>query len=843
MPAPATPLDDSGTSFASAQELARRLAEISDPATPGHFDEARDEHGRLRPIWERFLALSGPQALSGLPEHARTIERLIQQNGVTHNVYDARQSGARPWSVNPLPLLIEPNEWRVISRGIAQRARLLNEILKDVYGPGHLLTEGLLPPALVKGHPGYLRALDQVRPASDIFLHIAAFDIARGPDGRWWVVSSRTQSPSGLGYVREHRLIVSRLFTEAFRGLRIQHIASSYRRLLTTLTELAQPLRDGEPLRFALLTPGPYNETYFEQAYLAGYLGLPLVEGGDLVTREDKLYLKTLQGLQRVHGLLRRLDDEFLDPLELRADSSLGVPGLVQVIRAGNVVMANALGAGFLESAAIQGFLPALSQRLLGEPLHMPSLDTWWCGESAALNAIAPRLHDQVIKPTYQGSTLPAFDPVIARTLDEAALAGLAERIRQHPGQYTAQSYLAFSQALTWQVDRLMPKTALLRVYAIAGTDGQWELVPGGMTRIASMDPHVVSLGQGGSTLDTWVSVDGEVDTFSMLPGRSGLSARARQTPPTAWRPVSSRVAENLFWLGRYTERADFMTRLAREVLMIASSSDGDLQSLQSAANRLAVLNGLVPVQTPSLSQSSSIFVRALIAAFKDPNAVSLDFYLRAIDNNLRLSRDLLPADHVRLAGAMRRSLSMQDPTLMVALEALDALSLQLAALTGLQTDRMTRDLGWRLLTLGRLIERLVKMSESLQAFLELDAVASSRGFDALLTIFDSIITYRARYQGRQEIDALIELLMFDDTNPRSLAWIVQECLLELSRLPDPGDELLGIERQLRALQPRRAIALNAAEVSEQLAVLGRRLSDGLSSQYFAHVLTRRTRS
>lgn len=835
--------DHAGAPFARANELARRLAEISDPATPGHFQEVRDPSGRLRPIWEQFLAFAGPGALEDMPDRARTIERLIRQNGVTYNVHDARQSAVRPWSVNPLPFLISAQEWQTLSQGVAQRARLLNEILKDVYGPGQLVREGLLAPALVHGHPGYLRAVDQVRPAGDLYLHIVAFDLARGPDGRWWVVSQRTQSPSGLGYVLENRLIVSRLLNEAFRGLRIQHIASSYRRLLNTLSELAQPLRGAEPLRLALLTPGPYNETYFEHAYLAAYLGLPLVEGGDLVTRDDKLYLKTLQGLQRIHGLLRRLDDAFLDPLELRADSSLGIPGLVQVIRAGQVVVANALGAGFLESPAIQGFLPAIARRLLGEDLHLPSLDTWWCGESAALEAVAPALRHQVIKPTYPGPPQQAFDPVIARTLDDAALAQWAERIRRHPEQFTAQAYLPFSQALTWQAGRLVPKAALLRVYAIAGTEGQWTLLPGGMTRIAAQDPHIVSLGQGGSTLDTWVATEGEVDTYSMLSGRSVSMAGLGRQGPVAWRPVSSRVAENLFWLGRYTERTDFMTRLAREVLLIATSVEGQSPELQLAATRLSVSHGLVSAQTPGLSQSSTVFVRSLVGALHDPAAVSLDFYLRAIDANLSLLRDLLPADHVRLAGAMRRSLAMQDTSLGGALEALDELGLQLAALTGLQADRMTRDLGWRVLMLGRLLERLIKMSETLQVFLELDAIGSSRGFDALLTLFDSIITYRARYQGRQDIDALAELLMFDDSNPRSIAWVVQETLLELSRLPDPAADLLTLERQMRETLPRRGQAQDPVGLCARFADLGRRLSDGLSSQYFAHVLTRRTQS
>lgn len=838
---PAPSPDDPTRAKALTQDILRQLGRMTAPASPGHFDEVREADGRLRPLWQRFFELTGSEALTGIADHAQTVARFIEHNGVTYNVHDAQRPAARPWSLDPLPVLIDAPEWQGIARGVAQRARLLNQVLCDVYGPGRLLEQGLLPAALVKGHPGYLREVDQTRPAGDIYLHIAAFDLARGPNGQWWVVSNRTQSPSGLGYLLENRLIVSRLFPEAFSGLRIQHIASSYRRLLTTLSALAQPLRDGEPLRFALLTSGPFNETYFEHAYLASYLGLPLVEGGDLVARDGKLWLKTLQGLQRIHGLLRRLDDEFMDPLELRSDSSLGVPGLVQVIRSGNVVMANALGTGFLESPAIQGFLPAIATQLMGESLLLPSLDTWWCGEPAALQAVLPKLKSQVVKPTYMGSTQEPFDPVIAKTLDAAGLATLAERMRKRPNLHTAQAYLPFSQALTLHDVRLIPRTAMLRVFAIATPDGQWEVVPGAMTRIASQDPHIVSIGRGGSTLDTWVSVEGEVDTFSMLPGKG---RRVVASPSTGWRPVSSRGAENLFWLGRYTERADFSARLAREILTIAASADRGLQSLQGAVTQLAVHNGLVPPQTPTLRQSPAVFARALIAGLSDPAAFSMDFCLRAIEANLRLSRDLLPADHASLAQAMRRTLATaQERSIMDTVQALDRLSLQLAALTGLQVDRMTRDQGWRVLMMGRLIERLVKMSETLQFFLERDAADSSRGFDALLTLFDSIITYRARYQGYQEIDALTELLVFDESNPRALCWIVQELLVELSRLPNPGEELMAVERRLRSLQPRRVQGADPVQTSALLASLGCELSDSLSSQYFAHVHTRRTRA
>jgi uncharacterized alpha-E superfamily protein len=617
--------------------------------------------------------------------------------------------------------------------------------------------------------------------------------------------------------------------------MHIQHIASSYRRLLDTLTELAKPIAKDQPVRFALLTPGPYNETYFEHAYLARYLGLPLVEGADLTVRDDKLYLKTLHGLQPIHGLLRRLDDEFLDPLELRADSSLGVPGLLQAVRAGNVLIANALG-----------FLPAIAEKLLGHPLSMPSLHTWWCGEDAAWQDISSKLETQVIKPTFIGSVGPHFQPIVGERLDEVQMEALKAKITERPEIYTTQTYLPLSQAMTWQENRFTPKTAMLRFYAIANTNGSWEILPGAMTRVSSEDPHVVSIQRGGSTLDTWVATDGVVDTYSMLPQRSKTLGPAT---PHGTQLVSSRSAENLFWLGRYTERSESLTRLAKESLMIASiSGEGNLLALQEAITELNVRAGLIPAEAPALSKSPKVFARTLVSHLLNKDSFSIGYYLQALDNNLRLVRDRLPSDHTRLASAMRlalmnrlgNQLPLEDRSLIVAIEALDNLGLQLAGLTGLQSDRMTRDLGWRLLTIGRLIERLINLSETLATFFTHNASLSNRGFDMLLTLFDSTITYRTRYQRYQDINALIELLILDETNPRAIAWILRELDQEIHYLPNTAKEIDHFSQTIQQCMPTMEDTIDIIAYSEKVAMAGKALSDEISSHYFAHIKEQR---
>ena len=683
---------------------------------------------------------------------------------------------------------------------------------------------------------------------------MGAFDIARGPDGRWWVIGQRTQTPSGLGYVLENRLTVSRVFPEAYREMRVQHVASSYKRLLESMTSAAASIAEGAP-RFALLTPGPYSETYFEHAYLARYLGLPLVEGADLAVRDDKLYLKTMHGLQRIHGLLRRLDDDFCDPLELRADSSLGVPGLLQAIRAGSVVMANALGTSFLESPAVQGFLPAISEYLLNEPLKMPSLNTWWCGEIAAWQDISPDLHTQVIKPTYATNAATNFQPAIASLLNAEELEAWRKRIGSQPDIYTTQSYLPFSQAPTWQGDEISPRTAMLRVYAIASGDGEWQLLQGGMTRIATVDPHIVSIQSGGSTLDTWVMTDQQVDTYSMLPNRTRLP---RWTATEQL--VSSRSAESLFWLGRYTERCELMVRLAKEALVLVSTNQQDsLPALNDAIGALGRLHGLIPEGTPSLTKSAAVFGRTLIAQLIQKGARGLLDNLERLEFSLKAVRDRLPAEHAEIAQSMKQMLlhNTVHPALVGAshaaktrtkrvsraaprnpidtIEVLDVIGIQLVALVGFQSDRMTRDLGWHMLAAGRLIERLVNLSGILVAFFTHAAVYTPRGFETLLVLFDSSITYRTRYQRQQDISALMDLLVTDETNPRSINCILQALKGEIKHLPN-GDVLLD---GLPEFDPHEDSVLVQVEMVRALGVFAANVSDDISRRFFALAVDR----
>ncbi len=859
-----------GPGSAAAHLLASRAL----PAEPGLWDELRDPQGALQARWQRFAqAVPGPASgLDMADDLSRRVTQVAQRialDGVTHNVFNAGASGgvaSRPWSLELLPLIIEPLEWAQIEAGVVQRAELLERMLADLYGPQRLLHDGLLPPALLLRHPGWLRPLRGAAPPGGLRLYIVAFDIARGPDGRWWLVAQRTQGPSGLGYVLHNRLVISRQFPDAFRDLRVQHIASSYRRLLDTLEQTARQLSraagDGETPRVVLLTPGPYSETYFEHAYLARYLGLPLVEGGDLTARGERLFLRTVEGLEPVHGLLRRVDDDWCDPLELRPDSALGVPGLLQAVRAGTVVMANALGSAFLESPAIQGFMPGVAQRLGGAPLLMPSLPTWWCGEPAAWAHVRGQLHDKAVRGTF---------PVGGRMsqLRDPHAAAIAE----DPDAWTVQGRLRYSRAPIWGDGVLSPRPAMVRVYAIADGGGHWHVLPGGMTRVAQREEGSVSMQRGGTSLDTWVMTDGAVDNFSMLPQRLQVDDIVQRR-----RPVSSRTGEHLFWLGRYTERTEQLVRLARATLALIDADSDAAPPVLHALSVLAVSTGLAPHGVPTLVQSAHHFERAVLAGLAGPrpqaagvappppegdeesgqapltheaSAVSVAYNLAALERAGMALRERLSSEQWGLIRSMREVFNLaldtapgELPTLAQVMPALDRLALQLAAVTGAQSDRMTRDHGWRLLTVGRLIERLMGVSTRLEAFVSAQALGSAAGIELLLELFDSVITFRARYQRHDDILALTDLLVLDSANPRAFAGVLRRLRTELSKLPGqpeglpPLADLLPAEGAGLTLEALRgaddaAIARALLALSQDLRATAATLADRIGERYF----------
>lgn len=806
----------------------------------GHYDELRTDAGTLRQAWRTFAAAESDLTPSAFAQAQQRVARQIDENGVTYNVFATDRNAVRPWTLDILPMILAATEWGQLDRGLRQRARLLDSVAADIYGPQTLIREGLLPPALVFRNPAFLRACHGVQPAGGAFLNIVAFDLARTADGQWRVLGTRTQAPSGLGYALENRAIVSRVFPDAYRSLGIQPLSPFFHQLRETLTSQA-PSGGGVPY-IVLLTPGPYSETYFEHAYLARQLGFPLVEGSDLTVRHDRVFLKTVSGLRPVHAILRRLDDDYCDPVELRSDSALGIPGLVQAWRAGHVLVANAFGLGVLESSALLGFLPAICQHLLGEPLEIPALATWWCGEEAALADARRRLERGVIKPAFVRA---AMQPVFTSELDVSARRAWEERLGTSPDNYVVEEWLPLSQAPVWQDDRVEPRALMLRVFLMADGHGDYRMMPGALARIAGDDPGIVSSGRGGSSKDVWIVAEATPARNTPIVGR----ARARES--LGERVTSSRAAESLFWLGRYAERSENAARLLRAVLSRLADGGAATESMRPAFIRVCERQELLlpppnGTHDDAREQSDAVLARDLLdGVFDSENRHSLLFDVEQTVRVAGAVRERLSSDNWRVLNRMVQRFGSWPKTgghLDQALDIIDDTLISLVAVGGLEMAHMTRDQGWRFLSFGRHLERLQFIATTL-----LDSAARPFGTDAgllewLLELSDSVLTYRVRYVQRPEWQSVMDLIVFDDRNPRSAHFQLAKLAKHVRLLPDAplGDIIAEADRVLDLCRADSGTAGGRDRSLEPLLLaidrLGARLSDVLTLRYFSHV-------
>jgi uncharacterized circularly permuted ATP-grasp superfamily protein/uncharacterized alpha-E superfamily protein len=720
-------------------------------------------------------------------------------------------------------------EWDSLARGLNQRARLMNALAADLYGEQSVLRHGLLPPVLIFGQSGFLRACHGVHPAGGVFLHLIAFDLARGPDGGWRVIATRTQAPSGAGYALENRAAISRLFPEAFRALGVQAVAPFFGTLRQTLLSIA-PSDEGTP-HVVLLTPGPYNETYFEHAFLAKHLGFPLVQGADLTVRHNQLFLKTVSGLRRVHAVMRRVDDGFCDPLELRADSTLGVPGLLQAWRNGNVLVANAFGMGALESPALNPYLARVCQRLLGEPLEIAAIETRWCGET--LRPATP-LSNGVVKAAYpQGS----MEPVFLSRLDERGLAEWNDRLTANRA-FVVEEFVPLSHVPVWHDGHLESQALMLRAFLVADGAGGYQIMPGGLSRIAGAEQEIVSGQRGGGSKDTWVLATSTAAAIHPAEQGAPVHDGTRDDQP----PTTSRAAEHLFWLGRYAERSENCARLSRAALSRLGEAD-------VSQKQMALYIGACR-RHGMLGASDS-----LIASLFDRNCQGLGFN---IDQTVRVAsavRHQLSSDNWKVLNRLSELfptlpeaadvVSEPPVDLDEALELIDRGIVWLVAVGGLEMAHMTRDDGWRFLTLGRHLERLWFVAATLEDVGAQGATGDHAALEWVLELSDSLITYRARHVRLPEWQKVLDLLLLDPLNPRSGAFQLSKLGKHVRLLPgaDLGALTTEIDRLLGACSEENGEqgelfdpTPRIEELLEACLQLVPRVAQVLTLRYFSHV-------
>jgi uncharacterized circularly permuted ATP-grasp superfamily protein/uncharacterized alpha-E superfamily protein len=815
---------------------------------PSFHDEFLAPDGRIRGHWrglaDSLLAIGS----AGLSSRWQEGRRLLHEYGVTYNVYGDPQSAGRLWPLDPIPMLIEQREWTAIESAVRQRATLINAILADLYGPQRLLRDRLLPAELIFRHPGFLRPCCGMPVPGGRYLHFYAADLARSPDGGWWVMADRTQSPSGAGYALENRLVSARVLDDVFRAAHARRLAIFFQTYRDTLRSLVA--RDNP--RVVLLTPGPYNEAYFEHAFLARYLGFTLVEGGDLTVRGERVYLKTLGGLLPVDVIVRRQDDSFCDPLEMRGDSMLGVPGLTQAARAGNVALANALGSGLLETAAPAAFLNPLCRHVLGEELKMPTVATWWCGQEKPLAEVSENLAHLVIKPTF-----PAVgqEAIFGARLSPSQRRELLERIRAAPGDYMAQEQVALSTVPVWGEGPVQPRHLVLRVYAVAAGDS-YAVMPGGLTRVSSsLDSLVVSMQRGGGSKDTWVLADGPTPQVSLLRPASMPVEVSRATFD-----LPSRIADNLFWLGRYVERVEMAVRIARAVLpRISQESDPSRGAGLGAALSILFALGYMGSNEENGNRSAALEHELMDMIYKSGPRASLPANVQEIRRLAWLLRDRISNDAWRVLNRFARQFAAPPPEpvrVSGALNLLDDAIVTLSAFSGLVMESITRGHGWRFLEIGRRLERAVQMVELLRHGLGFQPPKESGQLEMLLEIADSSLTYRSRYLTSMQANLVIDLLLLDDANPRSVAFQLGRLREHIDQLPDsrtpirrPAEALIAV-RMLTAVQLAEVTDLvrpdaegcwnSLEDLLNRLASELRLLSETLTRAYFNRAISSR---
>jgi uncharacterized circularly permuted ATP-grasp superfamily protein/uncharacterized alpha-E superfamily protein len=796
---------------------------------PGVFDEMMDPQGRPRAHWQSFLGMLAALGTDEINRRFSAADRHLRESGVFYRVYEDPAGAERAWPLSHVPLIIAATEWEALKTGLIQRAELLEAVIADSYGPAKLVTAGRLPAAVIAGNPEFLRPLVGVAPPDGAHLRFCAIDVGRAADGRWWVLGDRTQAPSGAGYALENRLALARAIPDIYRATHVNRLAPFFQAFQADLTGLGRQ----DDSRVCLLTPGPMNETYFEHAYLARYLGFLLVEGQDLTVRDDGVFVRTISGLKRAEVLLRRLDADFADPLELNAGSRLGVPGLVQAVRDGKVVIANALGAGLVEARALLAFLPALAPTILGTDLAIPNVATWWLGDADTRHKMAGALDHMVIAAAFSDHA--ADDTVgggtLGAALDPKRRGRVARAIADRSIDYVVQEAVTLSTMPVWRGSGFAPRPFSLRLFLAKGSEG-WHVMPGGFVRIADdIDARAVSLQHGGRTADAWVLSDGPVGETTLLPRAERIVIKRTSGV------LPSRAADNLFWVGRYVERAEATLRLVRALLNRTAEADETAAPLVERISDLLGAWSAGPIDIPN---AKAILIARAALSRGDFDG-SLPHLVGAARSAASVIRDRFSPDAWRALERLAATIDApwpDGPFESVMSERVDAALRIVASFSGLAQENMSQLAGWRFLELGRRSERAIATCRFVRQFA--DAAAPEGALEVLLELADSQITYRQRYVMVAARAPVVDLVVLDPNNPRSVAYQLDRIEAHLAALPKHNAQgRLSLPQQITASSATALRTVDAPAVDDVLitqvekAVM--RLSEAITGSYLTH--------
>ncbi len=773
------------------------------------YDEFVEPSGGPREHWGPLAEALDRLGHRELVRRSAETVRALEQDGVTYNANTADGPLRRAWSLDPLPVVLPAPEWSAIEAGVVQRAHLLDIVLTDLYGERRLLADGSIPHELVFDDPMFLRPCHAIRVPGQHQLFSLAIDLIRDPSGTWTVMSDRAEAPSGAGYAMENRMVISQVFSRIYRRAGVDRLAPYFRTLRSGLQSVA-PAGVDEP-RIVVLSPGPMSETAFEHAFVAAQLGYPLVEGSDLVVRDGRVWLRTVNRLRPVDVILRRVDSWFCDPLELRPDSELGVAGLVDAARRGAVTLVNPLGSGVLENAGLGVLLPTLAKRLIGEELTLASAPSWWCGDPISRQHVLANLDSLVIRSTARSRGGPTrFGP----QLSSAERDELRSAIQARPHRWVGQEILCGSTAPVLARDSYEPRRTVLRTFAVA-SGHSYAVMTGGLTRVAPDDTSLAVSNQiGAVSKDTWV-LSSEPESLSAFWLGGAPLDHETEVDPSAM--LSARAAENLFWLGRYAERAEATARLLRAAntrrVEFEHSRPGPgvnaLRALLVTLTRVtATYPGFVGDEAERLLETPELELSGLIVDRNRGGAVA-NSVQRLLDASEAV-RDQLSIDTFLVVGALQRELAemaqtsgAQEDAVQFALgRALQAF----LALGGLGAESMVRDPAWRFLDTGRRVERALQVVNLIGAAMgvERDGPTDSLVLESVLTAAESIITYRRRYQSRAHPDTVLDLLLGSADNPRSVRFQLDLLVGHLEELErssgNTPSKALALARQAVAL-------------------------------------------
>ncbi len=813
------------------------------------YDEILDPKGDIKPHWKTLFRNLEQLGINDLKLRNNEIIGKLRENGVTYNVYETPDGLNRPWQLDPIPFLIDQAEWLNISKGLEQRAILLDLIIKDLYGKRNLVKDAIIPAELVFGNSGFLRPCADIHKMESNLLSLYAADLARGPDGRMWIVDNRTQAPSGSGYALENRFAMSKHLPELADGMHINKLSPFFHSLQQNIIAATESVTDSPHVIY--LTPGPNNESYFEHAYLASYLGYTLAQGDDLMVRNGYVFLKSIDGLQKVDVIIRRIDDEWCDPLELRENSRLGIPGLLEALRMGNVKVLNPPGVSVVENHAFSAFMPSICKYFLQQDLLIPSVATWWCGHDDVLDKVQRDLHRLIIKKANRKSK---YSTIYGKLLTVAQRKSLCAEIAERPYEYIAQEEVRLSTTPSYVDGKLVPRYAVLRSFLVHDSKTGYVTMNGGLTRSSPFeDRFVISNQNGGLSKDTWI-VSNQSETLTekiTVPFKSIVNKHVS---------LPSRSAENLFWVGRYCERGISTIKFINIVISVLNL-DRNFAGSSKQEHIKILLESLTNLtdSLPGFIHDPDLFGRPMDEIMDLVNSNSRSGSIASVASNflnavssVRNQWDIEIWRTIDMVENALKNLTAQKGKIELQ-NNVDNLYKGLFAFLGVVTETMPRNKSFLMLDTGKLIERILAKIHVIQwCFSKVhEENTESELVEAILLNHHMLVNYRQIYKSRLDVNSMLDMIMFENTLPYSLVSMLDKLFKNVSKLPKVSNSERINETEKLCLEATTLIKLSSPEGLAEGNLFGERtalinllykvtalilsVSTQLTNQYFSH--------